>query len=91
VFGTLRDAGPDFWGRNLIERHVGGQLGEIDFLLHSPDDRAGVLGFGLGVTPPAPLRKFNKTLALAKLQTLADAVVKTRSCQTERQGSRSGI
>ncbi len=76
VFGALRDAGPDFWGRRLIERHVGGQLGEIDYLLHSPDDRAGALGFGLGVTPPAPLRKFNKTLALAKLQTLADAVVK---------------
>jgi serine/threonine-protein kinase HipA len=76
VFGALRDAGPDFWGRRLIERHVGGQLGELDYLLHSPDDRAGALGFGLGATPPAPLRKFNKTLALAKLQALADAVAK---------------
>ena len=76
VFGALRDAGPDYWGRRLIERHIRGQLGELDYLLHSPDDRAGALGFGLGVTPPAPLRKFNKTLALAKLQTLADAVVK---------------
>ncbi len=76
VFGALRDAGPDFWGRRLIERHVGGQLGELDYLLHSPDDRAGALGFGLGLAPPAPLRKFNKTLALAKLQALADAVAK---------------
>jgi serine/threonine-protein kinase HipA len=76
VFGALRDAGPDYWGRRLIERHVGGQLGELDYLLHSPDDRAGALGFGLGATPPAPLRKFNKTLALAKLQALADAVAK---------------
>lgn len=79
VFGALRDAGPDSWGRRLIERHVGGQPGEIDYLLHSPDDRAGALGFGLGVTPPAPLRKFNKTLALAKLQALADAVVKEQA------------
>ena len=74
VFGAIRDAGPDFWGRRLIERNVGGQLGELDYLLHSPDDRAGALGFGLGLSPPAPLRKFNKTLALAKLQTLADSV-----------------
>lgn len=36
VFGALRDAGPDFWGRRLIERHVGGQPGEMDYLLHSP-------------------------------------------------------
>jgi serine/threonine-protein kinase HipA len=74
MFGSLRDAGPDFWGRRLIERHVRGQLGEVDYLLHSPDDRAGALGFGLGSTPPAPLRQFNKTLALAELQRLADAV-----------------
>jgi serine/threonine-protein kinase HipA len=76
IFGALRDAGPDYWGRRLIERHIGGQLGELDYLLHSPDDRAGALGFGLGVAPPAPLRKFNKTIALEKLQSLADAVVK---------------
>jgi serine/threonine-protein kinase HipA len=76
VFGALRDAGPDYWGRRLIERHVGGQVGELDYLLHSPDDRAGALGFGLGATPPAPLRKFNQTIALPKLQALADAVAR---------------
>jgi len=76
IFGALRDAGPDYWGRRLIERHLGGQPGEIDYLLNSPDDRAGALGFGLGATPPAPLRKFNQTIALTKLQALADAVVK---------------
>jgi len=76
IFGALRDAGPDSWGRHVIERNVGGQLGELDYLLHSPDDRAGALSFGLGVKPPAPTRTFNKTLALAKLQALADAVVK---------------
>lgn len=77
VFGALRDAGPDYWGRRVIERHAGKpQLGELDYLLHSPDDRAGALGFGLGRQPPAPKRDFNKTLDLEKLQTIADAVVK---------------
>jgi serine/threonine-protein kinase HipA len=51
-------------------------LGEMDYLLESPDDRAGALGFGLNNVPPAPLRKFNQTLDLAKLQDLADALIK---------------
>lgn len=76
VFGALRDAGPDYWGRRVIEKHAGlGQFGELDFLLHSPDDRAGALGFGLGVEPPAPVRQFNKTWDLEKLQALADALL----------------
>jgi serine/threonine-protein kinase HipA len=76
VFGALRDAGPDSWGRRVIERHVGkAALGELDYLLHSPDDRAGALGFGLGPKPPAPQRAFNKTIMLAKLQAVADAIV----------------
>lgn len=76
VFGALRDAGPDYWGRRVIERHAGrAQLGELDYLLHSPDDRAGALGFGLGLQPPPPRRHFNQTLNLEKLQTIADALV----------------
>jgi len=76
VFGALRDASPDFWGRRVIEKHSGKpKLGEIDYLLESPDDRAGALGFGLNQVPPAPLRKFNQTLQLAKLQELAEALV----------------
>jgi serine/threonine-protein kinase HipA len=77
IFGALRDAGPDYWGRRVIERHAGKtQLGELDYLLESPDDRAGALGFGLNAIPPAPQRTFNKTLDLEKLQALADALVK---------------
>jgi serine/threonine-protein kinase HipA len=77
VFGALRDAGPDYWGRRVIEKHSRKiNLGEMDYLLESPDDRAGALGFGLGHVPPAPQRKFNKTLDLAKLQDLADALIK---------------
>lgn len=77
VFGALRDASPDYWGRRIIEKHAGKvQLGELDYLLESPDDRAGALGFGLNTEPPAPLRKFNRTIDLEKLQALADALVK---------------
>ena len=76
VFGALRDAGPDYWGRRVIEKHAGlGQLGELDYLLHAPDDHAGALGFGLGVEPPAPQRAFNRTWDLEKLQHLADALL----------------
>jgi serine/threonine-protein kinase HipA len=77
VFGALRDAGPDYWGRRIIEKHAGRvQLGELDYLLESPDDRAGALGFGLNTIPPAPRRQFNRTLDLEKLQSLADLVSK---------------
>ena len=79
IFGALRDSGPDYWGRRIIEKHAGkAQLGELDYLLESPDDRAGALGFGLNKVPPAPQRKFNKTLDLEKLQNLADALVKDK-------------
>ena len=76
MFGALRDASPDYWGRRVIERHAGlAQLGEIDYLLHSPDDRAGALGFGLNVEPPAPQRRYNRTVDLARLQSLADRLI----------------
>lgn len=76
VFGALRDAGPDYWGRRVIERHAGrAELSELDYLLHSPDDRAGALGFGQNAEPPTPMRTFNKTLALKKLQEIADRIV----------------
>jgi serine/threonine-protein kinase HipA len=76
VFGALRDAGPDYWGRRVIEKHAAASgLTEVDYLRLSPDDRAGALGFGLNVTPPSPQRKFNRTMDLEHLQALADAVI----------------
>ena len=76
VFGALRDASPDYWGRRVIQRHRGkAQPGEMEYLLYSPDDRAGALGFGLNQTPPAPRRSFNQTLDLAKVQAIADSIV----------------
>ena len=76
VFGALRDASPDYWGRRVIQRQLGkAQPGEMEYLLYSPDDRAGALGFGLNQTPPAPKRAFNQTLDLAKVQSIADSIV----------------
>lgn len=76
VFGALRDAAPDHWGRRVIQRHLNAMdLPEIDYLLQSPDDRAGALGFGLNVQPPAPKRAFNRTVDLLKLQAIADAIL----------------
>ncbi len=76
IFGALRDASPDYWGRRVIEKHAGQpQLGEIHYLLHSPDDRAGALGFGLGPEPPPPRREFNRTIDLQKLQDFADRII----------------
>ena len=76
IFGALRDAGPDHWGRRIIERRFGSPgPDELDYLLHSPDDRAGALGFGLNQDPPAPKRNFNRTIDLQKLQAFADAII----------------
>lgn len=76
LFGALRDAGPDHWGRRVIERHSDRRpLDELDYLLLAPDDRAGALGFGLKAEPPPPRRLFNRTLELEHLQRLADAIV----------------
>ncbi len=76
VFGALRDAAPDHWGRRVIQRHVNAiDLPEIDYLLESPDDRAGALGFGLAAKPPAPKRKFNQAMDLVRLQAMADTIM----------------
>jgi len=72
VFGALRDAAPDAWGRRVIERVAGRQdLDELDFLLESPQDRAGALSFGRGPAPPAPVRQFNRVVQLRELRRAA--------------------
>ena len=59
------------------------------YLLESPDDRAGALGFGLGQAPLLPKRKFNRTLDLAKLQEAADALLATNGAGTGPTPNRS--
>ncbi len=66
-FGAVRDAMPDYWGRFLIERRLGrSPLAEFDYLTEGPDDRAGGLGFGPTVDPPAPRLHFPGTVQLAE-------------------------
>ncbi len=68
IFGALRDASPDRWGRLVIERALGRtDLTEVDFLLQSPEDRAGALSFGRGKTPPPPLYQYNRVVQLPDL------------------------
>ena len=75
IFGALRDASPDAWGRRIIERHLNNTtLSEVDYLLHSPEDRVGALAFGRGKTPPAPTTRFNQVIALEKLLKFAEVV-----------------
>ncbi|HYM99879.1 MAG TPA: HipA domain-containing protein [Aestuariivirgaceae bacterium] len=78
VFGALRDAGPDYWGRLIIDRHHNRELSELGYLMNSADDRAGALGFGTGLVPPGPRRNFNQTLKLAELQKIADDLLKEK-------------
>lgn len=76
IFGALRDASPDSWGRRIVDRRFGSPgPDEIDYLLESPEDRAGALAFGRGPNPPAAHRQYNQTMDLARLQELADAIV----------------
>lgn len=73
IFGCLRDASPDAWGRRIIDKHLGRtDLTEADYLLHSPDDRAGALSFGLGKQPPSPKRDFNQVIQLEALLAAAE-------------------
>ena len=75
--GAVRDAGPDAWGRRVIEHKLErapGDLEEIDYLLNGPQDGAGNLSFGLKADPPAPKRQYNRTHQLADLIAVAEAI-----------------
>ena len=86
VFGALRDSAPDYWGRHLIELHCGYNISsEIDYLLNSPDDRIGALGFGLNQTPPAPMWSFNKRIQLAQLQEEAQKIISNHDMLSDTQ------
>ena len=75
--GAVRDAGPDAWGRRVIEHKLErspADLEEIDYLLHGPQDGAGSLSFGLKAEPPAPKRQYNRTHQLAELIAATQAI-----------------
>jgi serine/threonine-protein kinase HipA len=75
VFGAIRDAAPDAWGNRVIERALGrADLTILDYLLNSPEDRAGALSFGHGKVPPPPVRHFNRIIQLPELLAAAAAL-----------------
>ena len=74
---AVRDAGPDAWGRRVIEHKLersAENLKEIDYLLNGPQDGAGNLSFGLSVNPPAPKRNYNCTHQLGDLIIATQAI-----------------
>ena len=75
--GAVRDAGPDAWGRRVIEHKLQrspGDLEDIDYLLNGPQDGAGYLSFGSKLGPAAPKRRYNRTHQLAELIAAAEAI-----------------
>jgi serine/threonine-protein kinase HipA len=76
IYGALRDASPDHWGKLIIERaNKVAKLDEMEYLLQSSDARAGALSFGHNNLPPAPDRPFNTVFDLEELQEVALAVL----------------
>jgi serine/threonine-protein kinase HipA len=55
VFGVFADAGPDDWGRYVIDRQHGVQSSPIGYLRLSQDDRVGNLCFSSSVDEPVHL------------------------------------
>src|SRR5882672_1771693 len=79
--GILRDAGPDAWGRRVIEHKLEraeADLDEIDYLLQGPQDGAGNLTFSNSVEPPSAKRNISRTHDLAKLIQAAEALEEGR-------------
>ncbi len=53
LFGGIRDASPDGWGRHLLEREKNKlQLAEADYLLLAGEQRVGALAFGRDLSGP---------------------------------------
>lgn len=82
LFGAIRDAAPDGWGRHVLDRAARGvPLSELDYLTAAGEDRIGALAFGpdLGgprrVTPwTEPAELFGEALDLSELLQAADQV-----------------
>ena len=89
--GAVRDAGPDAWGRRVIEHKLergSADLEEIDYLVNGPQDGAGYLSFGLKLEPPAPKRQYNRTHQLAKLVEAAEAIEEGKRVPAHRSEER---
>ncbi|MGZ3781999.1 MAG: type II toxin-antitoxin system HipA family toxin [Pseudobdellovibrionaceae bacterium] len=45
IFNGIRDAGPDRWGRYLLDKKFARSLNELEYVAASADDRVGALAF----------------------------------------------
>ena len=79
IFGALRDAAPDAWGRRVIDSRLGTMTSELDYLINSPQDRAGALSFSRKNEPPPTLQRFNRVLDLERLLAIASEIDEGRS------------
>ncbi len=70
LFGALRDAAPDFWGRTVIERR-GQPANELGYLLATSDLRIGALSFGPTADPPT--LEYGSAVPLEKLERAASS------------------
>ncbi len=50
LFNGIRDAGPDLWGRYLLDKKFGRELSEIEYVAATGLNRAGALAFGTDPT-----------------------------------------
>ncbi len=56
LFNGIRDAGPDKWGRYLLDKKFSRTLSELDYILQSSEDRVGALSFSSSLDfIPSPL------------------------------------
>lgn len=73
LFGAVRDAAPDAWGRRVIENRLrrGGPLADLDYLDHAGSDRAGALDIR---THPDSIARTSKLPTHVDLPYLLEAV-----------------
>lgn len=74
IYGALRDASPDAWGRRVIEYALGvrEELAEVEYLLATGSDRAGALVFGATDQAPAPAGPHHGPVDLPELLRAAE-------------------
>jgi serine/threonine-protein kinase HipA len=79
LHGVFRDATPDGWGQQIIDKRFAGQkLGDIEYLAAAGDERAGMLGIGVDpkgapgcVTPHGKVLDAEPPMPLKDLQEAA--------------------
>jgi len=97
LFGAIRDATPDAWGRRVIEKQLNTQaeLQEIQYIVNSSDDRVGALDFRTFPDTPPRKHPFNNVLDLGDLMECAEKIEKEEPVPSEvlfllRHGSSMG-